>query len=104
MTVRPHSTGGPVVVMRPALPGFALCVWSNLMSCWCVIALSEQRERVASLAERMTLCADLFSSHFIKIVPVPSTSDDDVEAKVLTLHPPRYGRPFVAHAMDDPNR
>jgi len=76
--------------------GFCLAVWSDRFSSWVSVAVSEDRELLRSLVDRLVLAGS--EPH---IVVCDSCEDDDVEAALARKRAP-FGA-FVVHPRGDLN-
>lgn len=75
---------------------YILTEWSDSWSSWIYTAGSYDRREVVALAGRLAL-----GGHQFYIVPCKSCEDDDVEAMLKKLKPPKGA--FLAHDPDDTN-
>lgn len=64
--------------------GFVLCVWSDPEGCWASIAVSPDRDRIAQLAERLSLFTELR----VRVLEAASCEDDEVVEAACLLEPP----------------
>lgn len=80
--------------MKPK--AYCVTTWSDAASSWVDIGAFEDRALSVQLAGRLVL-AGLEP----RVVVADSISDDDVEAALTKLKPPRGA--FVVHDVDDPN-